>query len=315
MTKAFGIDLSRFNISADGTVRPDPYAFIANPERISFVAYRATISWGYQDAWFPWYWNSFSKETRIPRIAYSVPYGGEPAIQQMDNLFRALGKDVDFDHDRLCLDLEVAGPSTNTKYKWTNTLLSLLSICKSRTGRYPLVYSRANWINEHIYVYDLPANLDWWMAQYLKRRLWPIVYTPEHPGPPDLPIGVKTWRVHQTAEYTPSIGISGRKYMDYNRWNGDANDVLNYFGYDGEIPEPPEPPEPPEYLFQAKFKQTALTIRDKPKTGATVGYVLAGDVVNVYEVDSATGWYRIDPTEQVWCSGWAGYWDAHEELH
>ena len=306
---AFGNDLSRFNISADGKIRPDPVAFLANPEYISFVAYRATISWGYQDAWFQWYWTYFSKQLDAGRVAYSVPYGGEPAVAQMDNFFRALGNDVDFDHDRLCLDLEVAGPTTNTKWVWTKTLNSMLAICKSRTGMYPLNYSRANWVDEHLQVADLPPDLDWWLSQYLNRRLWPFVYTPEHPGPPALPRGVKTWLVHQTAEYTPSIGISGRKYMDYNRWNGDACAVRRYFRLDGGvvIPEPPEPPKP-DYLFVARFKFVGLAKRDKPKTGTVVGYVLKDETVKVYEVDPATGWYRVGVDQ--WCSGRSGYWEV-----
>ena len=102
MTEAFGADLSRFNISADGKIKPDPIAFLTNPEYISFVAYRAVISWAYQDPWFQWYWTYFSKQLEgVGRVAYSVPYGGEPAIQQMDNLFRALDKSTDFDHDRI----------------------------------------------------------------------------------------------------------------------------------------------------------------------------------------------------------------------
>ena len=95
--------------------------------------------------------------------------------------------------------------------------------------------------------------------------------------------------------------------MDYNRWNGDASAVRRYFRLDGGvvIPEPPEPPKP-DYLFVARFRFVGLAKRDKPKTGTVVGYVLKDETVKVYEVDKATGWYRVGVDQ--WCSGWSGYW-------
>jgi GH25 family lysozyme M1 (1,4-beta-N-acetylmuramidase) len=295
--RPLGIDLSRYNTSADGKVKVDFDAFKA--AGVSYVACRAGISWGYADAWFAYYWSEL-KRVQIPRLAYHVIYFGESPEKQVDNLFRIIGPDFDPLHDRIVLDLEVAG--TNTKLECTYTTKKAMEIVRARTDRYPILYSRASWVNEHLYAGSLPVSTDWWLAQYRLRLPYPL-YTPESVPPPPLPRGVTSWLIHQTGEYCPSIGVSGRRYMDYNRWNGDELSVLAYFGY-GEL-IPPEPPV--DYLFQALFKATALTKRDKPKTGKVVGYVLAGEVVKVYEIDSTTGWYRIDAG--TWVSGNQVYWE------
>ena len=228
-----GIDLSRINYSEDGKVKVDFDAIKNHTEKVSFVAVRSGISWGYADCWFARSWSEL-KRVDIPRLAYHVFYFGESAQTQVDNMFRIIG---DWnEHDRFVIDLEVAG--SNSKATCTATTKSILNIIKARTGRYPIAYSRTTWVNEHLEVKDLPA-IDWWLAQYLTRRLWPFVYTPEHPGPYTVPVGVEKALIHQTAEYTPSIGVSGRKYMDYNRWNGDMLAVLKYFGYDETEPEVP----------------------------------------------------------------------------
>ncbi len=100
----------------------------------------------------------------------------------MDSLFKMLERRSNFKHDRIALDLEVAG--INTKSRITSTTLNCLEICKARTGRYPMVYSRANWVNTYLSVKDLP-KLDWWLATYRKTAPSPL-YTREHPGPPPI---------------------------------------------------------------------------------------------------------------------------------
>jgi GH25 family lysozyme M1 (1,4-beta-N-acetylmuramidase) len=109
----------------------------------------------------------------------------------------------------------------------TNTLLSALELLEQETGRLPIVYSRALWVDANLRVADLP-RVDWWLAQYYYRRPFPQ-YTPEYPCPPRLPKGVDQWLIHQTSERGPAIGGAGN-YMDYDRWNGTEADVLAYFG-------------------------------------------------------------------------------------
>jgi hypothetical protein len=148
----------------------------------------------------------------------------------MDSFLNILAG-VDIESVRLVLDLEL--DHSQTRGKITQTLGECLKILQAETGRLPLVYSRASWVNEHLSVRNLP-KLDWWLAQYLARRSYPA-YTPEFPCPPRLPEGVSAWRIHQTAERAPAIGGSGW-YMDYDRWNGSRAELLAYFGREERQP-------------------------------------------------------------------------------
>jgi GH25 family lysozyme M1 (1,4-beta-N-acetylmuramidase) len=98
---AFGIDLSRYNTSADGKVKVDFEVIAAHQPEVVFIAMRAGVSWGYQDPWFAYY---LAEAQRIERVclAYHVLYPGEPVVAQMDNFFRILG-DVDLSQVPLVL--------------------------------------------------------------------------------------------------------------------------------------------------------------------------------------------------------------------
>ena len=219
---------------------------------VLFIAARAGISWGYTDQWFSHYWANMLR-IKVGRLAYHVQYPAENSINQMDHFFRIVD-DSDWEHDRLVLDLELDHGCS--RYTITTCTNRMLEICRSRTGRYPLIYSRAEWVNRFLAVQDMPSDIFWWMAQYLKRRLFPLIYTPEHPGPPDKPIIIprKNILIHQTAEYTKSIGKSGRRYMDYNRWQGKVLNVLAYFNF-GVIEPPILPPTPDPRPLEEQVKR------------------------------------------------------------
>ena len=122
---AFGIDISRWNIKDNKT--PDWSTVKAT---CNFIAIRSGVSWGYTDPWFTHNWTGAKG---MCRMAYHVIYFGEDATKQMDNLFKIV--DGDWKHDRLVLDLEVAGG--NTKSKITSTTRDCMNIIRSRTGMYP----------------------------------------------------------------------------------------------------------------------------------------------------------------------------------
>jgi len=337
-------------------------------EEVVFIAARAGISWNYEDPMFDYYWSEMAR-IKVCRLAYHVVYFGESALAQMDSLFKILDNQVDWNHDRLVLDLEVAG--INTRARITATTQKCLDICRSRTGRYPICYSRASWVNSYLAINQLP-KLDWWLATYRKALPYPL-FTSEHPGPPALPIGVDTYLIHQTGDKTKGIGSVSR-YMDYDRWNGNKADVLRYFNNPDYIDPPVE--DPVEALFRARCIVSALYTRQGPgleykavgslsfgeevdvyevKTNGSesirqrlfgargspnicvgltpinprtsfkakvivsalykrkgpgknydiLGYLVKGEVVNVYEVKD--GWYRIDPVEQIWSCGTTQY--------
>lgn len=293
MARAFGIDISKHQASSDGIRRMDFDAVRTHKEKVSFIASRAGVSWGYRDPQFTFHWNQ-SATLGVGRIAYHVLYFGESAIAQMDSLFKMLENQSNFVHDRIALDLEVAG--INTRARITATTLNCLEICKSRTGRYPMVYSRASWVNTYLNVADMP-KLDWWLATYNKFAPAPF-YTKEHEGPPYLPKGVDTYLIHQTGDKCKSIGAQSH-YMDYNRWNGDLEAVQKYFKYptSGAVADPEN-----KILFYGKCVINTLNKHDGPGSKyQTVGSLSLGELISVYEVRD--GWYKISPSTQVWCSG------------
>ncbi len=241
---AFGIDISKWNIKDNKT--PDWSTVKAS---CNFIAIRSGVSWGYTDNWFTHNWQGAQG---MCRAAYHVIYFGEDATKQMDNLFKIV-QPADWKHDRLVLDLEVHGG--NTKAKITSTTRDCMNIIRSRTGMYPILYSRASWVNQYLDVKGLP-DADWWLAQYKYALPYPL-FTPEATPPPTLPTGVTDWLIHQTGEkYSgKEVGVSSY-YVDSNRWNGDAIDVLKYFGH-GEV-EPEVPLTLEERIADLERRVTAL---------------------------------------------------------
>ncbi len=220
---AFGIDLSRYNASADLKQLPDFDLIAAHEPEVSFVAIRTGQSWGYKDSTFSHYYHE-AKRIGACVLPYHVMFPGEPALKQMDSFLRILNG-IDLDEVRLVLDVELEHGQTRAMI--TNTLLTCVELLEQECGRLPIIYSRASFIDQHVHVDDLPW-VDWWLAQYYYRRPFPA-YTPEYPCPPKLPKGVTSWLIHQTAERAPAIGGVGT-YMDYDRWHGSKAELWAYFG-------------------------------------------------------------------------------------
>lgn len=295
--RAFGIDISKYQTSQDGKKRMDFEAVRKHTPKVTFVAARVGVSWSYKDPQFDYYWEEMAR-IKTNRMAYFVPYFGESALTQMDFCFKALEGKTDWKYDRLALDLEVAG--INPRERITATTLKCLDIVKARTGMYPVIYTRANWMNTYVDTSVLP-KLHYWLAQYKAPRIYPL-YTPEHPGPPDLPKGADTWLIHQTGDKCKGIG-SASYFMDYNRFNGTEADVQRFFGdqtFTGQTPQPVKE------QFRAMCIVSALYKRSGPGSNyPVVGTLSLGDVVSVVEVKD--NWFRIDPASQVWCSGSGTY--------
>jgi len=232
---AFGIDISRYNTSADGKKKMNFDVVDAHAPKVSFVTARCGISWGYQDPWFEYYWQELER-IHMNRMAYHVLYPGESAQRQADNLFRIVRGD--WDHDRLVLDLEL--DHGYTKAVITKCTHQILELCRTVTGRYPIIYSRTGWVDIHLETVDMP-KVDWWLAQYRTSLPYPL-FTSEYPSPPrPLPRGVDNWLIHQTSARSAAIGAPGCYFMDYNRWNGSEEKVREYFNSD-TVPVPPPPP-------------------------------------------------------------------------
>lgn len=282
----FGIDISSYQYSADGKRKPD---FDKLNAAVSFCAIRAGISWGYVDKWARYSWDNVS----VPKIAYHVQYPGEDANRQMDHLLRIIPVG---EHTRYCLDLELA--HGQTKARITQCTLTMLERLRRETGLYPIVYSRASWVNQYLSVDDLPV-VDWWLANYLRARPAPY-FTPEKEPPPILPRGVDRWLIHQTGEKGDgsAVGVVSH-YVDCDRWNGSEAELRAYFGLEEQEPEPEEPPIVVEPLYRAvvaTVPPNRLRVR-RTAGGEFVRWLQSGEIISVWQ--EAGGWARIGVGEWV----------------
>ena len=289
MERPFGIDISKYQYSSDGKQKPD---FDKINSTCTFVAVRAGISWGYTDPWFAYSWERLI----VPRLAYHVVYPGEDASRQMSHFLNIVHPT---EHDRLVLDLELDHGYSTARI--TQTVRDCMERILDNTGRYPIIYSRASWINQFVDVSMLPSVTLWWLAHYLTRLPYPQ-YTPEKTPPPALPNGVNSWFMHQTGERGNggAVGVVSH-YVDTNRFNGTQAELLAYFGLDEETP--PEP-STEEKLFDARVTTTPpnrLRTRYTPNGNARpeADWLQSQAIVPVYETRS-TGWWRVAP--EAWSS-------------
>lgn len=283
MNYPFGIDISRWQYGTDITTQKPDFKIIRS--KATFIGIRAGMSWGYTD---PTFRNSWMETEGMYRIAYHVVYAGEDPIRQMKHFLSIVKPGP---KDLLALDLEVDHGYSKARY--TDTVVKCIDYLRQETGRLPIIYSRALWINLHIDVSKLPADIPWWLAYYRKTN--PTGFTPEADPPPLLPKGVKTWLIHQTGDKTSGAVVGVKSYtVDTNRFNGTIEDLACFFGA-AEIPEPPEPKPPvvEKPLYKATVKDIApdrLNVRNAPN-GTIIDKIYAGDEVEVWQEQS--GWSRI----------------------
>jgi len=285
--KPYGIDISKYQgVGLD-------YGKMRSATR--FVALRAGISWGYEDPTFGPNWRGLAGHNRI---AYHVVYPGQDPIRQASWFLEIVGScGVDWKTDRLALDLELYQGQSRERITWV--VETMMEFLKGKTGRYPLLYSRATWIDQYMRMTPKLAKADWWLAHYLSPLDYPA-YTPEHPGPPWLPSGVDQYLLHQVGEKGngSAVGVKSH-YVDENRWNGTDDEMDAYFGRGGEPPIEP-PAEILEPLFTVKVaRKGGAVIRAIPSAeGRIVDRAGYNMVLNVYDVKN--GWYRVHPTEPRW---------------
>lgn len=222
----FGIDVSKWQ----GKIDWDVIAKFDSP-KLEFVGIRASINYAYTDTWFARNWSE-AKRVGIPRTAYHVVYPGSSPEKQVSYFLDVVGSDIG--ELPLTLDCEL---DHNLHYtKIASCILQCAVLIESATGRKPLIYSRALWVDDYITGSGQtpPAwlnNYDWWLALYLNT-------TSEHPGPPTLPRGVNRERckIHQTSQKGAPIGVQS-KQLDYDRWQGTSASLLAYLS---KLPSPPQ---------------------------------------------------------------------------
>lgn len=294
-TYPFGVDISFWqeSVNFDKLSSAD-----LPPEFIAIRAGQGTYS---IDTQFASNWQQ-AQEKNLHRIAYHVmEFFGKGKLQAELLFDRARIYGFDPAKDKLCLDVELN--RTYSRQVITDVTLEAINRLKSLTGVYPLMYSRASWIDAYLNIILLP-QLDWWLAGYRKRLPAPLYTAELDPQYLAIPKGVAKERVkiHQTGERGNGgkYGVQSY-YIDTDRFLGTREEMQAWFGHSEaeppEIPEP-DPPEETDKLFDAKVITTPpkrLITRFTPagKDRPKLDWLQSGEVVPVYET-TGTGWYRVE---------------------
>ena len=216
--KPLGVDVSRYQ----GVIDWGKLSTMAQ-----WVYMRCGISWGYEDTFFKG--NAlFAEKYGVPWGAYHVIYSGQGAQRQADNILRIMGGN--FGNLPLALDMEVA--LNQAPNVITNEILQVAQIIEKESGKKPILYSRANWIDAWTLTGSWRNEFDWWLAQYLSSGV-------EHAGPPNLPKGVTRDRciIHQTSDRGNGklYGVQSAS-IDLNRWQL-SQSALSAFLYGSGVVE------------------------------------------------------------------------------
>jgi len=212
----FGIDVSKHQ----GFINWDVVA--AHKPKVHFAGIRAGISWGYIDKLFARNWEE-AKRVGIARAAYHVLYPDQPWQRQMDHFLKIVGDDLG--ELPLVLDLELDRGVKPEQMQ--EVVFSCVKYLIAKQSRNPIIYSRAQWVNDYMTGPRVPPSwypyVFWWLAHYTMSGA-------EHQGPPALPRGVKDGVIiHQTSDKQPNIGGQASA-TDYNRWQGDEADFYDFIG-------------------------------------------------------------------------------------
>lgn len=264
MTYPLGIDVSSYQRTMDWQ------RAIATGAAFAFV--KASEGTGYVDPYFAQNWAEL-RRLGIPHGAYHYFRPKEDALLQAQEFVDIVDP---ADNERLVLDVENnGGLDRNTL---TKCVLTALETIKGLTGRYPILYSRASWMNANLNVSELP-KLDYWLAQYKFANPYPF-YTDMYPTDKlTAPIGVERQQIkfHQGSEKGNGTRRGAQSYyLDLNAFIGTNEELQTYFaGFSFPEPEP---------LYEARVTADVLNVRSTPEIADNVvGQLTEGEVVDVYE--------------------------------
>jgi len=261
MTYPLGIDVSSYQRTMDWLK--------ARTTGAKFAFVKATEGSTWVDPTFAFNWSEL-RRLGIPHGAYHYFRPKENALLQAQEFVDIVDPQGG---ERLVLDVENSGGLDRNTL--TKCVLTALETIKGLTGRYPIMYSRASWLNANLNVSELP-KLDYWLAQYKFANPYPF-FTDMYPTDKlTAPIGVERQQIkfHQGSER----GNGGKygaasHYIDYDRFIGTDEELASYFGA-ANVP----------VSYKARVIADVLNVRSTPEIADNVvGQLTEGAIVNVYE--------------------------------
>lgn len=198
MADIWGIDVSRHQ-------GPDINWPKVKAAGCSFAAIRATISWGYTDAWFARNREGV-KAAGIPWTAYHVVYPDQSPERQIRHFIDTVGEKPPMP---LVLDVELDRGMTPQAI--TVNLKECSEWVRKLDGRLPIIYTGKWWWDQHTEPQTLtyPIYHSLWVADYRDR------------GEPALPRDWQDWLFWQKSDRGAVDGIAGN--VDLDVFNGDES--------------------------------------------------------------------------------------------
>jgi hypothetical protein len=280
---------------------------------VQFAFVKATEGANWIDPTFAYNWQE-SRRLKIPHGAYHFFRPADDDKLQVRNFIELVQPEAG---ELLVLDLEDTGGQG--KPLLTLTVKRALDQFYEMLGRYPLIYSRASWLNANINIGDLP-KLDYWLAQYRWALPYPL-FTAEYPSDKlTAPTGIERQQIkfHQSGEKGNGGKFGAQSYyIDTDRFLG--SDLASYFNAETHnvylpivtMPEPepepePEPdpePEPTDLPYEARVTASSLIVRDAPAGKDTGARLKKGAQVTILEEEdnwaSIYMWVSKDWIERV----------------
>ena len=236
MKYTHGFDISRYEPKIDWN--------LIRAQDFKFVIIKATEGTSYQDPVFPTHWAN-AKNAGLIRGAYHYLRAGDDANAQAQLFLRT----VKLENGDLppFLDLEETFNNNQSNANFISRAEAWLKIVEQATGRKPLIYSRASFLQERVSsngrAPSWAKNYSVWIANYLYNYV-------EGSQPFEAP-GWQPWVFWQYTNKGDAQGIYndlGQKpsEIDLDWFRGSLQDLYQFVGA-----QPPAPPVPTKYVVKA----------------------------------------------------------------
>jgi lysozyme len=222
MNLTHGVDVSRYEPNVDWRKLRE--------QGFKFAIMKATESTNIVDPLFATHWAGARAEG-ILRGAYHYLHAGEDAGKQANLFISTVGSD----QGELppIVDLEDAANEDQSNSKIIASCKAILDLIEKSFGRKPIVYSRRNYMDQHMTINgkapDWAKDYDLWLAQYPYKfdpAMHPNVNMPSQP-----PGWTKGWKFWQYSEHGIVDGITDNNrptQVDLNWFNGTEAELRDY---------------------------------------------------------------------------------------
>lgn len=278
MSEIIGLDVSQYQ--NEGNLPIDWQQALNAGARFAFIRAADVLFW---DAW--WSRNLAGAEAAgMPARLYIV---WTPALDNATQLafWRQHIGDAALTKSPFALDVELNTTGLD-KAIVTNRLKAMLTLIHDTFGFYPVFYTGKWWTDQNL-LFDPMWNLcPQWLADYYPPLEIPAGWT-----------NTKIWQYTSSGDALLYGCHHSQNRVDLNYWIAAEDEFYSFWGV-----TPPPPPPPAIEPVKLKVLRT-VAYRAAPgvlNTNPALGYLTAGDIITVYQVDSLTSYSVWAKHDQGW---------------